>query len=341
MNILSTLCLLAGAQGLLLFYHFSKREKGEPVLNRLVAVMVIVYSINLINTYAYLEGLSVLHQILQPIGNYLGWLIGPSILFYVRYPNHPSNWRKTIAIHYGPVLPIAILGSSFPLLYPYLGFLYYIQFVSYLSVAIYLIFKGKINRDLLSWISPFIYAMALIKLANIIAFGLEFAKVITVPDSLQISFIILAAFPIFFIAYREMNADRTFMPEPTKYGNSGVKESEIDSLFNHIRSVIEIEKLFLNPDLKIVDVAILTNTSKRKVSQVVNQSRGQNFSSFINQYRLKEAAHKLANPSLSHLSILGIAEESGFNSGGRFNTLFKDKFGCTPSEYRDKHLLGS
>lgn len=341
MNIIAILCLLAGVQGLFLFFHFVSRQSGKPVLNRLVGIMLLVYSINLINTYTFLEGFWSAHHLLQPISNYLGWWIGPSLWFYVRYPSLPQNWYYASGIHYGPIIPIAVAGTLWPYTVPFLGILYYLQFSAYLGAAVYYILIGKTDRKLLSWIKPLIYAMALINLANIMALGLEFAELISISDSIRISFILLAAFPIFLIAYREMNASRTFMPEHTKYGESGVTKADIAPYLERIKRLVEQEKLFLNPNLKVADVATATRIPKRKISQVINHTQGKNFSAFINDYRLREAARKLSDSDYSHLSILGIAEECGFNSGGRFNTLFKKRFGLTPSQYRGKALKES
>lgn len=338
MNFIAIICLLAGVQGIFLCYHFVNRQSGKPVLNRLVAIMLFVYSLNLINTYTFLEEFQSLHSILQPISNYLGWWIGPSIWFYVRYPTKPQSWVNALWIHYATIFPIAIIGTIWPYTIPYLGILYYLQFSIYLGTTIYHIITGTADRILLSWIKPLIYAMALIKIANIIMFGLEIAEVTSISDSVRISFILLAAFPIFLIAYREMNASNTFMPTHKKYGASRVEQSEIDQYFDRIRKSIEQEKLYLDPNLKLADVANATQIQKRKISQVINQSQGKNFSAFINEYRLQEVIRKLSNSTFSHLSILGIAEECGFNSGGRFNTLFKERFGMTPFQYRQKVL---
>ncbi|WP_175402872.1 helix-turn-helix domain-containing protein [Mangrovivirga cuniculi] len=176
--------------------------------------------------------------------------------------------------------------------------------------------------------------MAIIKIANISLVLIEAFSDVEFSDIFRISLIIIAAIPIFIMAYREMNFKRTFEPQYEKYGDSGVSNSEIKKYSDRIISLIEGEKLYLNPSFKIADLSELSNINSRKISQVINQTQQKNFSSFINDYRLKEVKKRLTDEKYGNLSILGIAQECGFKSGGRFNVLFKEKYGVTPSQYR-------
>ncbi len=54
-------------------------------------------------------------------------------------------------------------------------------------------------------------------------------------------------------------------------------------------------------------------------------------STFINQKRLAYTCEILAN---SNLPIIEVALESGFDDVGYFNRLFKQKYQCTPKQFR-------
>jgi len=60
------------------------------------------------------------------------------------------------------------------------------------------------------------------------------------------------------------------------------------------------------------------------LSQLLNEGFDKNFSEFVNSYRLETFKPKVADPSLQHLTILGLAYESSFNSKTVFNTFFKN-----------------
>lgn len=60
----------------------------------------------------------------------------------------------------------------------------------------------------------------------------------------------------------------------------------------------------------------------------------QNFSMFLNSYRIPAAIEMLKNPQHFRLPVLSIALDLGYGSIGPFNRAFKGATGFTPSEYR-------
>jgi AraC-like DNA-binding protein len=64
---------------------------------------------------------------------------------------------------------------------------------------------------------------------------------------------------------------------------------------------------------------------------------GVNFNEFINQYRLKHFKSIALKPEFKHITILGLAYDSGFNSKSVFNTFFKKSEGVTPSKWVKLH----
>lgn len=86
------------------------------------------------------------------------------------------------------------------------------------------------------------------------------------------------------------------------------------------------------PDLNLGELAQRLKLPPAQLSKVLNSGCGQNFSDFINRYRVQEALRLLADPHRAHYSLVGIALESGFNSKSTFNRVFKSQLGYPPSE---------
>jgi AraC-like DNA-binding protein len=85
-------------------------------------------------------------------------------------------------------------------------------------------------------------------------------------------------------------------------------------------------------DLKREDLAKMLATNYNNVADAIKEcSSGQTLSEFLDSWRLKHAAKMLADQD----EPIGlVAEMSGFQSRGHFNTLFREKYKMTPSEYR-------
>lgn len=100
---------------------------------------------------------------------------------------------------------------------------------------------------------------------------------------------------------------------------------------------MEVHKPYLNPSLNLRQLAEMTQITDKNLSLLINHKMGQHFFDFINEYRIRDAAEVLKDPTQKRRTILEILYEVGFNSKSSFNTAFKDKIGLTPTEYRKKH----
>ena len=93
------------------------------------------------------------------------------------------------------------------------------------------------------------------------------------------------------------------------------------------------EKWFKNPSLSLREVAENVNISSNKLSWLLNERIGQNFNEYINSFRLENFKENALNPANSHLTLLAIAYDSGFNSKSVFNAFFKKAEGITPKTW--------
>ncbi len=62
-----------------------------------------------------------------------------------------------------------------------------------------------------------------------------------------------------------------------------------------------------------------------------------NFYSYINAFRVEEFKERVVSQKYTHLTILAIALDCGFNSKSTFNRIFKQATGITPNEFVKSH----
>lgn len=121
-----------------------------------------------------------------------------------------------------------------------------------------------------------------------------------------------------------------FIPNQRKI-NSKIDIGFQREIINKMKIIIEEEKLFLSPNLKIKNFAKRLHIPEKELSIIINENIGKNFSTFINEFRIKEACNLLSNKEIkiSEISLL-----VGFFSRAAFDNTFKKFTGLTPSEYR-------
>jgi AraC-like DNA-binding protein len=93
------------------------------------------------------------------------------------------------------------------------------------------------------------------------------------------------------------------------------------------------EEPFLNPGLSLRSLAAQVQIHPNQLSWLLNQHLGKNFNEFINHYRVAHFKQLATDPANAHISLIGLAYESGFNSKTVFNTYFKKEVGMTPKEF--------
>lgn len=101
-----------------------------------------------------------------------------------------------------------------------------------------------------------------------------------------------------------------------------------------LEDIVQSEKLYLNPNLSLTQLAKAMRMSPTQVSDLINRGLNQNFNDYINRYRVETITQLLSDENYTHLSILAIALDNGFNSKATFNRVFKKIIGKSPSEYR-------
>ena len=117
------------------------------------------------------------------------------------------------------------------------------------------------------------------------------------------------------------------------------KEKLIDKnlvleIVNDLEKLMEEQQPFLNKNLSLSILSKKLNTRTHILSFVINTYYNVNFYTYVNKFRLEYSQSLLKNPKKQHLSMEGVAYESGFGSKSTFNTLFKKRIEMTPTQYK-------
>ena len=94
---------------------------------------------------------------------------------------------------------------------------------------------------------------------------------------------------------------------------------------------MDAESLFLNPNLKLEDLAQTIGLSKNQTSHVINKEFEMDFNSYINSLRVKSAIGILVKEPGKQ--ITEVMYEVGFNNSTTFNRAFKKITGLTPTAF--------
>jgi len=115
--------------------------------------------------------------------------------------------------------------------------------------------------------------------------------------------------------------------------------NEVDiKLFEQFLQLLQTKHLYRQNNITIEKTASLINSNRTYLSHAINKCTGKNFTSCINEYRIKEALQMMSNHS-KKFSFEGIAFEVGFNDRKTFYTAFKKITGFTPSIFRNNMSL--
>ena len=115
---------------------------------------------------------------------------------------------------------------------------------------------------------------------------------------------------------------------------SKLTESEISGHIESITQLMAVEKVYLNESLSLKEFALRLKVDPNLISFILNNHLNSTFYDFVNRYRIEEVKKRMIDPAYSHLTLLGIALESGFNSKTTFNRVFRQLTGTTPTQFQ-------
>lgn len=177
--------------------------------------------------------------------------------------------------------------------------------------------KGLVTINLIFVFSQITYLL----------WGFSFYKIILLFTSFFVYLLIFLflRYPDFFLVIQKESSKN-------KYAFSQLKNINIKGIVERIEDLIEVEKIYLNPELSLGEMSDILELSQQQLSEIINSQFDKNFKSYINSYRVKEVV-KLLKKNESE-NLLTISLSCGFNSKSTFNQVFQREMGMTPTEFR-------
>lgn len=366
--------MLGAIQGFLLSIFLFTHQKRKKPANRILAWLILVFSINLLVPELSRNFYEQLPHLISASDSLL-YLFGPLIYLYTLLLTGRSNTlSKKDLFHFVPfllgtlvMLPFFLQSADAKLAHmleveinglpPAFLFGWSLEC---LHIAVYMVFSIRIISKYKKHIKESFSNIDKINLqwlyyvltGNLLIWTVYSVLLLTYLSNIPFesfnlvghSFGYLSAVFIYFIGYRAIKQPEVFTQmivntsgdtkTPSKYHRSGLTKLKAEEYKGLLLSFMEDESPHLNPDLTLTDLSEALSVPNNHLSQVINEKFGQNFFDFINSYRVTESQAWLKDPVRSKATMLEIAFESGFKSKSTFNAAFKKHTQQTPSEYK-------
>jgi AraC-like DNA-binding protein len=365
LTLLGILNLLGAAQGVLLAIALLTSRSGNTVTNRLLAALTLTISIVVSGAVMLTSNYVFVFPHLSRVHHPFVFLAGPLLYLYIRQlTSSETKLEKQDILHFIPfafcliyLLPyyfqtttgkLRALGAeyiqdSFGQWYYIRSALFITQFLVYLILIVLTIarYSRRVkernlpsDNAVLREVRFFVIASFVIWVAAIVRYVMDGSGNLLVPLG--------ASILVYALGYLKMTRTEAKQDLPEledqspgkKYEKSTLTPERAERYLRKLVHCMETEKPYIDGDLTVQKLAEKLAVPSNHLSQTINEGLGQSFSDFVNSYRVEEAKRKLIDPACKHLSVLGIAEDVGFNSKSSFNAVFKKHTNTTPSEFR-------
>lgn len=357
LNFFSVIILLGIAQGIFLFVSLQQIKEVNKEANRLLSAFILLISLTMIGRFLLELDVDSVFLSFLALPDSIIFLYGPILYFYLQRLLLKPVKRAHVLAHFIPAIlfiisglpsllsdtnPIHILWLELTTIrfiiieggailhntiYFYLGFSLFSeyqrssnnefsfkQYPSYLKVLFSLIALTLVvwTVSYLSWVTANYNILS--------AIGYRTVWIILPFITYAMGFFAIRQPELFKISF-EKNASQKPVID------------EIEELKKKVHNCMIEEAPFLNPKLSLEELAKLTGIKRHLLSRVINTGFEQNFSDYVNSYRVSEFKKLIQREDKKDFTILAIALEAGFNSKTTFNTTFKKLAGSTPIEF--------
>jgi AraC-like DNA-binding protein len=332
-TVVLVLCWLGVLQSLLLGLYFLSNARHDKS-NLFLGLGLVLIGVRAAKSTLFIFGADV-SEIVFNVGFAAHAAIGPALLLYVRSLRKDKTWTASSIFHFIPSTAIIIFSLQLTLdNFWYMGgygtLLYYtILYIGLYTLEFYVGYKHCVlkTRGSVSWIIVLLGTVSFFQLAYFSNYILSITPYTTAPVFYSVA--------LYFITFAVLRNKVEINAEPKgKYQNLRITDELLNDFKGRILSTMETQRPYLDTNFTLQKLSALTEIPQHQLSHTFSAAFNQNFTNFINSYRIEESKRILCDPSKEYLSIAGVAYECGFNSLSSFNVSFKKNNGVTPSVFK-------
>lgn len=351
-NTWTVIFLFAALQAAILSIILASLKKGQQKANRILAIMMGLFSLTLIHYIAFWTGYIRVYPHFMALSTSFPFLYGPLLWTYLhKLYNRPLG--KFYFLHFLPFLILLIILSPRYLLsaeekrilmqqghnfnYRIVAWIQIIHMISYGVIAYR--FHRKQTGNWKQWRNTLFFAYG-----GFVSSFITYYLLILHPDfSPSWDYMISGAMCVFIFLVAlmgyiqpEIFSGKTMVQalKPEKYAHSSLNTHRAQILTQRLDMLMEEQRLFLNPQINLPGLAKTLNISTHQLSQLLNEYKGLSFSDYINQLRVEAVLKRMEDINYLQTPAIQIAYEVGFNNKVSFYQHFKKITGKTPGQYK-------
>ena len=122
--------------------------------------------------------------------------------------------------------------------------------------------------------------------------------------------------------------------------NKAVNEDrKMIDIYSNLNQIIISNQSFLEANYALNNLSVDSGISAIVIRDLIIQNGFENYSGYINSFRVTHAIKLIQNGHLEKFSIDSLSKNSGFQSEVTFYRVFKKINKCTPKQYRQNLTL--
>lgn len=331
--------------------------------NRLLAYLILAITGWLVDAFFRASGIYNQNANLYFLPIYYSFAFGPLLYFYVQaITNSAFRFKYIYLLHFIPVTIQALFywivtfksyqykyHIWFSLHQPYT---YRIEYDgTWLSLVIYLILSiiyfnhyhswlkdnySNVSKKMLNWLKIALVVLVLVCITWVFEAYLRDFRNTYYQFDISTNLLCGVIYCIGIIGVQQTSITLNYEPINKEVKPASASFIADEHIARKIDDAMVKDKLYLNPELSLADLANHLSLPAKVVSANINAAFDKPFNTYVNAYRVEEIKQRLKSTDIEKFTLLGIAFESGFNSKTSFNRIFKDFTGKSPSDFIKK-----